>query len=130
MIKKTEANKDKQAIRGGNKLVRMRIGKAVVFKADTKARNLWEYTVQIELPKTGCPSLIRIVLCRYPGTKQADYTGHDSITLYPGVHAGQTIWHTLAHSFISDPSMPVALYVSHNGKSPIVLDGRQIKANA
>jgi hypothetical protein len=43
--------------------------------------------------------------------------------------SGKTIWITLSHSFISGGKMPVGLFIDHDGKSPIVLDGRQVKAN-
>lgn len=128
MIYKTEANKSKQTIKP-NKVTRVKIQGVDKFKATKQQRNLWEYTVQIELPRTGCPSVINLRFCRYPGTSKADYTGHDTITLDPSAHAGKTIWHTLAHSFLSGPVMPVALYIDHDGHNSIVLDGRQIKTN-
>jgi hypothetical protein len=43
--------------------------------------------------------------------------------------AGREVWVTLAHSFISGGAMPVGLLLDHDGASPIVLDGRQIKSN-
>ncbi len=128
MIDKVESNKDKQAI-APNVGTKVRINGKTSWKGAVRSRRiLWETTVQVELPSSGLPSTIRFRFCRYPGTAKADYTGHFSYPVHPGM-AGKTIWVTLSHSFISGGKMPVGLYVDHDGKSSIVLDGRQIKAN-
>jgi len=128
MIAKVESNKDKQSIISG-KAVLVRINKKTSWKGSTRSKRLmWETTVQIELPGGGLPSVIRFRWCRYPGTAQADYTGHFSYPVHPGM-AGKAIWVTLAHGFISGGKMPVGLYIDHDGSAPITLDGRQIKAN-
>lgn len=128
MIEKVVSNKDKQTI-PSNDPTKVRINGKTSFKGSArKKRNMWETTVQVELPKTGLPNVIRFRFCRYPNTPEADYTGHFSYPVPQGM-AGKEVWVTLAHGFISGGKMPVALYVDHDGKSPIVLDGRQIKAN-
>jgi hypothetical protein len=128
MIAKVESNKDKQSIISG-KAIPVRINKKISWKGSTRTKRLmWETTVQIELPGGGLPSIIRFRWCRYPGTPQADYTGHFSYPVHPGM-AGKTIWVTLAHGFISGGKMPVGLYIDHDGTAPITLDGRQVKAN-
>lgn len=129
MIEKVVSNKDKQII-NPNDATKVRINGKTSFKGSVRQRRLWwETTVQIELPATGCPSVVRFRFCRYPNTEQADYTGHYSYLVNPAIHAGKTVWVTLAHSFISGGKMPVALYVDHDGSAPIALDGRQVKAN-
>jgi hypothetical protein len=128
MISKVESNKDKQSVITG-KSIAVRINGKTSWKGSLRSsRLLWETTVQVELPKTGLPNVIRFRWCRYPGTVQADYTGHFSYPVHPGM-SGKTIWITLSHSFISGGKMPVGLFIDHDGKSPIVLDGRQVKAN-
>lgn len=128
MIDKVVSNKDKQSIPSEVSTM-MRINGKTSWKGSTRQkRNMWETTVQVELPKTGLPNVIRFRFCRYPGTAKADYTGHFSYPVHPGM-AGKTVWVTLAHGFISGGKMPVGLFIDHDGKSPIVLDGRQIKAN-
>ena len=128
MIEKVVSDKDKQTIPPKN-AEKVRINKKTAFKGSLRSqRLLWETTVQVELPKSGLPSTIRFRFCRYPNTAKADYTGHFSYPVHPGM-AGKTVWVTLAHSFISGGKMPVALYIDHDGSAPIVLDGRQIKAN-
>lgn len=129
MIAKVASNKDKQSILGNN-AEKMRIDGNVAWKPSRRTkRMLMETTIQIELPKTGLPNIIRIRFCRFPNTAAADYTGHFSYPVHPGM-AGKPIWITLAHSILFTRSMNVAVYVDHDGISPIVLDGRQFKANS
>lgn len=119
---------DKQSI-PPNKITAMRIkGKTSWVGFRRSKRLLWETTVQVELPVSGLPNIIRFRFCRYPGTVKKDYTGHFSYPVHPGM-AGREVWITLAHSFVSGGTMPVGLFIDHDGTAPIVLDGRQIKAN-
>lgn len=128
MIDKVVSNKDKQTIPPNNpEKVRIN-GKTSWKPAKRKQRMLWETTVQVELPNSGLPNVIRFRFCRFPNTSAADYTGHFSYPVHPGM-AGKTIWVTLAHSIAMTRTMNMALYIDHDGASPIVLDGRQIKAN-
>ena len=128
MIEKVASNKDKQTIQP-NKPTKVIINGKTDFKGSLRSRrNLWETTVQVELPKTRLPNIIRFRWCRYPDTASADYTGHFSYPVHPAM-AGREIWVTLAHSFISGGSMPVALFLEHDGTTPIVLDGRQVKSS-
>ena len=128
MIEKVESNKDKQSI-PPTEPTSVRINGKTSWKgASLKKRLMWETTVQVELPKTGLPNVIRFRFCRFPETSQADYTGHFSYPVHPGL-AGKEIWVTLAHGFVSGGAMPVGLIINHDGKNPIVLDGRQIKAS-
>lgn len=119
---------DKQSI-PPNEITAMRIkGKTSWKSAAIRKRYMWETTVQVELPANGLPNIIRFRFCRYPGTVKKDYTGHFSYPVHPGM-AGREVWITLAHSFITSGAMPVGLIIDHDGIVPIVLDGRQIKAN-
>tara|TARA_R110000868_G_scaffold235756_2_gene489651 strand:+ start:368 stop:754 length:387 start_codon:yes stop_codon:yes gene_type:complete len=128
MISKVASNVDKQSI-PSNKVTAVRINSKTSWKAGRRrTRYLWETTIQVELPATGLPNIIRFRFCRYPGTVKKDYTGHFSYPVHPGM-AGREVWVTLAHSFISGGTMPVGIYLDHDGASPIVLDGRQIKAS-
>jgi len=128
MIIKVESDKDKQSI-APNDSTKIRILGNTGWKVTkTTKRVLLETTIQIELPKTGCPNVVRFRFCRYPNTTKADYTGHFSYPVHPGM-SGKTVWVTLAHSIRANRLMAIAIYVDHDGKSPIVLDGRQFKAN-
>ena len=128
MIDKVASEKDKQSI-PGNEVTAVRINRKTSWKGSPRSRrNWWETTVQVELPASGLPNIIRFRFCRYPGTVKRDYTGHFSYPVHPGM-AGREVWITLAHSFISGGTMPVGLFIDHDGASPIVLDGRQIKSN-
>ncbi len=128
MIDKVVSDKDKQSI-PSNKVTAVRINGKTSWKAGRRrTRYLWETTIQVELPASGLPNIIRFRFCRYPGTVNKDYTGHFSYPVHPGM-AGREVWVTLAHSFISGGTMPVGIYLDHDGSEPIVLDGRQIKAS-
>jgi len=137
MIDKVGSNVDKQSI-PPNKVTRVVINGRNSWKAGVRSkRYTWETTVQIELPASNMPegepasnmpNIIRFRWCRYPSSTKADYTGHFSYPVHAGM-AGREIWVTLAHSFISGGTMPVGLFIEHDGAVPIVLDGRQVKAN-
>lgn len=128
MIVKVESNKDKQAILP-NDATKVRILGNTSWKPSrvTKRMTL-ETTVQIELPASGLPNVIRFRFCRYPNTAAADYTGHFSYPVHSGM-AGKEVWVTLSHSIVVNRTMNIAIYLDHDGISPIVLDGRQFKAN-
>lgn len=128
MIAKVASNVDKQSIPGNN-AEKMRINGNTSWKpASRTKRMMMETTIQIELPASGLPNVVRVRFCRYPNTEKADYTGHFSYPVHPGM-AGKTVWITLAHSILFNRAMNVAVYVDHDGANPIVLDGRQFKAN-
>ena len=130
MLAKTLSNKDKQKILPNHfTWIRFGVKKATKFRPKFTRRNWMEYTIQIELPKAGCPALITIKDARYPGTSKVDYTGHNTLLINPSLHAGKTIWTTLSHSAQSGPSMPLGVGIEHNGSGVVVLDGRQFKIN-
>jgi hypothetical protein len=128
VIVKVESNKDKQGILP-NDATKVRIlGNTSWKPSRTTKRMLLETTIQVELPASGLPNVIRFRFCRYPNTVRADYTGHFSYPVHPGM-AGKEVWVTLAHSIVVNRTMDIAIYLDHDGASPIVLDGRQFKAN-
>jgi hypothetical protein len=128
MLAKVASEVDKQSI-PSNKVTAVRINGKTSWVGFRRSKRIWwETTVQVELPASGLPNIIRFRFCRYPGTVKKDYTGHFSYPVHPGM-AGREVWITLAHSFISGGTMPVGLFIDHDGANPIVLDGRQIKAN-
>lgn len=87
----------------------------------------WEWTVvlRVEYP-AAAGSVLRGRFCRYPDTSKLDETGHDDKNTYGW--SGKTYHSHWSHTFDTDPKMPIGFWVWHDGKSPIVLDGRQIKA--
>jgi hypothetical protein len=128
MIVKVESNKDKQSVPPVEPTKVRILGNTSWKVTKTTKRVLLETTIQIELPKTGIPNVVRFRFCRFPNTSKADYTGHFSYPIHPGM-AGKTVWVTLAHSIRATRLMNIAVFIDHDGKKPIVLDGRQFKAN-
>lgn len=98
------------------------------FSADVEGQNLWTCVIRVIFPKTNLPSTIRTRFVRFPGTSKHDETGHNSHVVSPS-WAGQAEHLHFSHEFKSGPKMPVGVWMWHNGASPIVLDGRQVKAN-
>ena len=128
MIVKVESNKDKQAIMPDDATKVRILGNTSWKPSKLTKRMTLETTIQIELPPTGLPNVIRFRFCRYPNTAAADYTGHFSYPVHPGM-AGKEVWVTLSHSIVVNRTMNIAIYLDHDGTTPIVLDGRQFKAN-
>ncbi len=88
---------------------------------------VWEWTVvlRVEYPKDA-GSVLRGRFCRYPNTKELDETGHDDKNTFGWA---DKVYHShWVHTINCNPKMPMGFWVWHDGKSPIVLDGRQIKA--
>jgi len=129
MIEKVASNKDKQTIQPNKNTIVSINGKTSWLGTRLRRRVLLETIIQVELPASGLPNIIRFRFCRYPETAKADYTGHFSYPVHAGM-AGKEVWVTLAHSIIADGKMPVGIFIDHDGAVPIVLDGRQFKANA
>ena len=96
------------------------------FKVPTAG--VWEWTtfLRVEYPKVGFPTILRGRFGRFPGTDKLDETGHDDKTVRD--FAGGSYHSHWTHTIDQDTKMPLGFWVWHNGKSPIVLDGRQIKA--
>ena len=128
MIVKVESNKDKQGILPNDPTKVRILGNTSWKPSRTTKRMTLETTIQVELPASGLPNVIRFRFCRYPNTAKADYTGHFSYPVHPGM-AGKEVWVTLAHSIVVNRNMDIAIYLDHDGASPIFLDGRQFKAN-
>ena len=66
MISKVESNKDKQSIISGKAVAVCINGKTSWKGSARQKRNMWETTVQVELPPGGLPNIIRFRFCRYP----------------------------------------------------------------
>ena len=128
VIVKVESNKDKQGILPNDPTKVRILGNTSWKPSRTTKRMTLETTIQVELPASGLPNVIRFRFCRYPNTAKADYTGHFSYPVHPGM-AGKEVWVTLAHSIVVNRNMDIAIYLDHDGASPIFLDGRQFKAN-
>lgn len=98
------------------------------FAADKLGRNQWLSQIRIWFPKNNMPSTVRTRFVRFPDTAKADETGHVSHPVMPQ-WAGRAEHIHFSHDFESGPKMPVGVWIWHDGKSPIILDGRQVKAN-
>lgn len=122
---KVESGKDKQTIKP-------KTWTYVSFEKKTQftvpAEGTWEWVIvlRVEYPKTGCPTVLRGRLARYPGTDKLDETGHDDKNT--SGWAGDTYHSHWSHPIECGPKMPIGFWVWHDGSAPVVLDGRQIKA--
>ena len=96
------------------------------FKVSSAGQWEWTIVLRVEYPKSGCPGVLRGRLARYPGTDKLDETGHDDKNT--NGWGGKTYHSHWSHTIDCDPKMPIGFWVWHDGASPIVLDGRQIKA--
>lgn len=90
-----------------------------------KRKGTWLVNVilRVEYPDTGCPTTLRGRLIRYPNTPQEDRTGHKDVDPIPGL----TRHHHWDHFLKLNRELPIAFKIWHNGRNPIVLDGRQFK---
>jgi hypothetical protein len=91
------------------------------------ADGTWEWTVvlRVEYPRRA-GTVLRGRFCRFPNTPKLDETGHDDKNT--SGWSGKTYHSHWTHTIKSNSRMPVGFWVWHDGKAPIVLDGRQIKA--
>lgn len=85
--------------------------------------SIMETILRVEYPRLGCPTTLRGRFVRWPGTDKEDETGHDDKTPL----SGQTRHHHWEHFVLNRPSMTVGFRIWHDGRRPIVIDGRQFK---
>lgn len=121
---KVESGKSKQAIAS-------KTWTYVVFQNKKSfivpSSGTWEWTVilRVEYP-ADAGSVLRGRFCRYPETSKLDETGHDDKNISGW---GRKTYHShWTHTIQCNSKMPMGFWVWHDSKSPIVLDGRQIKA--
>jgi hypothetical protein len=125
MLHKTDSGVDKQSI-NPKTWTYVRFDGKTSFKVSKVAIWNWLVILRIQYPTTGAPNVVRGRFARYPGTSKVDETGHDDKNV-----AGWSgkIYHShWNHFFKTFPSMPIGFWIWHDGTKPIVLDGRQIKA--
>ncbi len=127
ILHKTDSGADKQLIKP-KEWTYVRFDKAIKFSVPADGIYTWAVILRVEFPSVGCPNILRGRFVRYPGTPKADETGHDDKNTYGWT--SQTLHNHWMHYFTVTKSMPVGFWVWHNGSKPIILDGRQIKANA
>lgn len=125
MLAKTESGKDKQVIEP-NKWILVRFGdkKQTTFTESGSGKLFFNLILRIEYPQFGCPTTFRGRFVRWPETPKADETGHNDVNPI----AGLTRHHHWDHFLENQTNMPVGFIVWHDGKSPVTLDGRQIKS--
>ena len=119
---KTASGADKQTIPPRRwTLVRFRGVDTIPLSA--KGWNMYGAMLRIEFPADGCGTVVRGRLARWPGTSREDLTGFDDKPTFPGA-VRHSYW---SHFLKGQEGLAVGFMVWHDGKKPIVLDGRQFK---
>jgi hypothetical protein len=119
---KTFSGKDKQ-------IIQPRAWTFVKFDNDrflpfpAQGWSIMEVILRVEYPATGCPTTLRGRFVRWPGTPNADETGHDDKNPIPNL----VRHHHWEHFLLNRPNLTMGFRIWHNGTRPIVLDGRQFK---
>ena len=125
MLAKTESGKDKQVIKPNTwTLVHFGELKQKTFVDQGSGKLFFNVILRVEYPSKGCPTTLRGRFVRWPETDKADETGHNDVNPV----AGLTRHHHWDHFLDNQPKMPIGFIVWHDGKSSVVLDGRQIKS--
>lgn len=127
LLAKTESGTDKQTIKPKT-WTYVRFDKKTSFKVSADGVYVWAVILRTEYPAAGNPTILRGRFVRYPGTSKADETGHDDKAVAD--FKGQSLHSHWMHYLTTTKTMPVGFWVWHNGIKPIVLDGRQIKAQS
>jgi hypothetical protein len=120
---KVESGKSKQSI-PPKAWTWVEYPKGISYKVDSDGQ--WEWTTVLRVEFSVGGNVLRGRFGRYPGTEKLDETGHDDKNI--GGWDGKVYHLHWSHTIDCDPSMPVGFWIWHDSKSPIVLDGRQIKA--
>jgi len=119
---KTFSGKDKQTIQPRAwTFVKFDNDRFLPFPA--QGWSIMEVILRVEYPATGCPTTLRGRFVRWPGTPNADETGHDDKNPIPNL----VRHHHWEHFLLNRPNLTMGFGVWHNGTRPIVLDGRQFK---
>lgn len=118
---KTPSGKDKQVI-PAREWTQVRFADRDVVRLADKGWSIYGVMLRVEYPQQGCPTTLKGRLVRFPGGNE-DWTGFDDKSPL----AGQTRHHSWHHFLIGQPALTVAFRIWHDGKAPVVLDGRQFK---
>ena len=94
-----------------------------VIPFDASGWSLLEVTLQVRYPVSGGPSTLRGRFVRRPGTKLEDETGHDD----KDPLAGKTRHHHWQHFLKNSSGLTMGFHVWHDGRNPVIVDGRQFK---
>lgn len=96
-----------------------------VFDFDADGWSLMGVLLRVEYPrgKFRCPKTLRGRFVRWPNTDHEDWTGFDDKDPQPG----KKRHHYWSHFVLNKPDLSMGFKVWHNGRVPIVLDGRQFK---
>lgn len=122
---KTDSGIDKQSI-PPKTWTYVRFQGKTIFKVPVIAFWHWVTILRIEFPASGSPNVVRGRFARFPGTDKIDETGHDDKNVMG--FSGKTYHSHWTHVFRTAASMPIGFWIWHDGTSPIILDGRHIKA--
>lgn len=121
---KVESGKDKQTIKP-NTWTFIRIEQRQRFRTSTSGSfNIWGI-IRIEYPARWKGTRVRLRLVRDPDGVP-DQTGHT--TLNATGFDGSAEHAHFCHELSMTANNPIGWLIWHDGKKPIVLDGRQLKA--
>lgn len=97
------------------------------FAVSVTAGFIWKTFMRVEFPAGYKGTTVKGRFVRFPGTTKIDETGHESKNTVGW--AGQTEHLGWCHPFDANPKMPVGFWIWHDGNLPLILDGRQVKAD-
>ena len=121
---KVSSGTDKQVI-APRVWTSVRFDGETVFDLASNGWSLMGVLLRVEYPRgrRRCPKTLKGRFVRWPDTPQADWTGFDDKDPQPG----RKRHHYWSHFILNKDDLNVGFKVWHDGKVPIVLDGRQFK---
>ena len=119
---KTLSNTNKQVIKPKT-WTTISFNDVTEFKLPRFGWSIMTSIIRVFYPSTGCPTTVKIRLVRYPNTNKEDLTGHSDYDPLPN-NERHIHWQ---HFILNRKDLTVSLRIWHNGKNPIILDGRQFK---
>jgi hypothetical protein len=119
---KTDSGKDKQTI-PPRQWTLVKFADRGVINLPAQGWTIMGVLLRVEYPARNAPSTLRGRFMRWPDTPQEDSTGFDD----KDPKSGMTRHHYWSHFILNRPSLTLGFKVWHDGRSPIVLDGRQFK---
>lgn len=119
---KVESGKDRQVIQPRTWTMVNFLGQTE-FALEGKEWTLIGVLLRVDYPSRGTPRTLKGRFARWPDSSREDLTGFDDKDPIPG----QTRHHYWSHFVLNQPDLTMGFKLWHDGKSPIVLDGRQFK---
>lgn len=119
---KTDSGKDKQIIQP-RRWTFVKFADRTDIVLPNQGWSIMGVLLRVEYPSVGCPTTLRGRFSRWPNTPREDTTGFDD----KDPIAASTRHHYWSHFILNRQDLVLGFKVFHDGRSPIVLDGRQFK---